>query len=543
MKNLITAFRKIVLSSITFLLISCLYSQSSMETITRIEIPPGEGFMTSLDGEAGDLNGDGVQDIVFGRTDSSHQDCRNLIYIYHSIPDSTSTPDQIITSYFPEYSATGELLSYAGDLNGDGYDDLVVCVPWYGPDTEGAVAIYWGGPVLSPNPDMLLVGSSYESGWPRHFGLKVKINCDVNGDGYNDLLVYNDGPEMDNYGNIFGFYGGPNFDDILDFHIRGTNASEYLGRGFATGDLNGDGFDELILYRYLNYTNGYMFADIYLSVYQIGNVPSPVMVYNTWLENIPTDNGQIMYLSIDANGDLNGDNFDDIIFTSVSDPNPSSTIHIFYGCPDLANLSETQIPFHNNTGFYIYYYCDSNHDQYSDICGLTYQNSYPDWTIQVFEQSSQIFDINPEYFYNYEGTGEMLRPLYSLNDYNHDGYIEHVVASNSMSQTFSDYLKVVTNHYVANQDETIPHPDLSVTCYPNPFSDKVTFKFGDSQCSNSIRIYNVKGQLIKEIQSIEKSEVVWDGKDEKGKSVSAGVYFTRLISDGKSLTTKMLMLK
>jgi len=96
---------------------------------------------------------------------------------------------------------------------------------------------------------------------------------------------------------------------------------------------------------------------------------------------------------------------------------------------------------------------------------------------------------------------------------------------------------------------------VTITCFPNPFSTSVTISFNittrllsDTPRQAEINIYNVKGQLIRSLpiaSSLSRFlEVTWDGKNESGKEVSTGVYFYKLATDGKTIATrKCLLLK
>lgn len=81
--------------------------------------------------------------------------------------------------------------------------------------------------------------------------------------------------------------------------------------------------------------------------------------------------------------------------------------------------------------------------------------------------------------------------------------------------------------------------------YPNPFSTSTTISFslspnykGDAQ----IKIYNIKGQRIRELKIESNEEVVWNGKDESGKAVSSGIYFYRLEVGDKIIDTKKCLI-
>jgi len=104
-----------------------------------------------------------------------------------------------------------------------------------------------------------------------------------------------------------------------------------------------------------------------------------------------------------------------------------------------------------------------------------------------------------------------------------------------------------------NPKSKIQNPKLEV--YPNPFRDKTVIEFRssgvqefNSQLYNSstpqVNIYDVSGRLVKRfaIHDLRFTNVIWDGKDEHGKEVMSGVYFTRLIGKDKILGEKKVVL-
>ncbi|MDD2230296.1 MAG: FlgD immunoglobulin-like domain containing protein [Candidatus Cloacimonetes bacterium] len=85
--------------------------------------------------------------------------------------------------------------------------------------------------------------------------------------------------------------------------------------------------------------------------------------------------------------------------------------------------------------------------------------------------------------------------------------------------------------------------------YPNPFNPSTTIGFTLPHAGNtSLEIFNLKGQLVKELYSntdlaLGEHSSVWDGKDNNGNPVSSGIYYYRLSFAGKSVNRKMVMLK
>lgn len=85
--------------------------------------------------------------------------------------------------------------------------------------------------------------------------------------------------------------------------------------------------------------------------------------------------------------------------------------------------------------------------------------------------------------------------------------------------------------------------------YPNPFNPQtnISFTLADKSEHTTVSVYNLKGQLVKNLVSAKlpagKHSVVWDGTDSAGKSVSSGMYLYRLQSSGIIQTRKMLLSK
>src|SRR5690349_10565470 len=83
----------------------------------------------------------------------------------------------------------GEAISNAGDVNGDGYDDLIVGNAWFynGAITQGGkVDVFYGSPTGLPDePSLTIIGEeSFDE-----FGYSVGGGGDVNGDGFDDVIV------------------------------------------------------------------------------------------------------------------------------------------------------------------------------------------------------------------------------------------------------------------------------------------------------------------------------------------------------------------
>jgi hypothetical protein len=184
----------------------------------------------------GDVNGDGHPDLL--ATDgqpSWSQDTHLHLGTGDPAAPFSSTPDHTFEDLVGDHTLTGPELQAAGDLNGDGYDDVVGCA--LGADT---LHILWG----SPDP-----GGTVESVPVADFGIsggcRVGAGGDLTGDGRPDLALGDDEASR-----IGVFPGGA--DGVAREATGWTTALSSTDRHFSfprhltiVGDINGDGLDDI----------------------------------------------------------------------------------------------------------------------------------------------------------------------------------------------------------------------------------------------------------------------------------------------------------
>ncbi|MCD4650240.1 MAG: T9SS type A sorting domain-containing protein, partial [Candidatus Cloacimonetes bacterium] len=111
-----------------------------------------------------------------------------------------------------------------------------------------------------------------------------------------------------------------------------------------------------------------------------------------------------------------------------------------------------------------------------------------------------------------------------------------------------DNIYRVTNISVSNDNNKIPVLGLSLINYPNPFNPETTISYNLAELSSvSLKIYNIKGQLVRELvnenQQTGSFEILWNGTDSKGEAVGSGVYLYKLETDNQVQTGKAVLLK
>jgi len=92
-------------------------------------------------------------------------------------------------------------------------------------------------------------------------------------------------------------------------------------------------------------------------------------------------------------------------------------------------------------------------------------------------------------------------------------------------------------------------PALLLGNYPNPFNPATTISFSlPTSQKVSLEIYNNRGQLLRRIYHDAfllqgKHDIVWDGRDEKGRAAGSGIYLCKLVQGSKQSVRKMLLSK
>jgi hypothetical protein len=267
-----------------------------------------DGFGSDAAG-AGDVNGDGYDDVVVGATgNDTGGTSAGAAYVFYGGPAPDAVAD--LTLYGgASADVLGTSVDGAGDVNGDGYADVVVgsIGSDAGGSNAGRVYVHFGGPSLDTLADLVLTG---ESGGDN-FGMEVAGVGDFDGDGFDDILVgahLNDASGTSS-GSAYLYLGGPVADDTPDLVLRGLVASENFGFSVgAAGDVNGDGFSDLTVGAY---NNDQAFSDAGRAVLVLGGPGADASPDGTFRGGAAS---WFLGYSVSGAGDVNGDGFDDLIF-------------------------------------------------------------------------------------------------------------------------------------------------------------------------------------------------------------------------------------
>ena len=352
------------------------YSLSGTDAaLFTIDATTGEvSFIEAPDFEApGDDGGDNVYDITVTASDGTNSTDHNVAITVTDINElvplsSLDGSNGFTLTGIDRNDYSGLSVSSAGDVNGDGYDDLVIGAWGADPNGSGSGETYivYGG-ASAPGTGGVLdlsdldgsngfilngIDAGDQSGW------SVSSAGDVNGDGYDDLIIgaWGASPNGDNEaGEIYIVYGGasaPGTNGALDlsdldgsngFTLTGIDAGDRSGRSVsAAGDVNGDGYDDLIIGAHYADPNGDIWAGETYIVYGGASAPGTDGVLD--LSMLDGSNGFILNgidrndysgRSVSSAGDVNGDGYDDLIIGAFrADPNgnfAAGETYVIYG--------------------------------------------------------------------------------------------------------------------------------------------------------------------------------------------------------------------
>jgi hypothetical protein len=289
---------------------------------------------------AGDVNSDGYDDVVVGAAKYQLQVYKEgAAFVFYGSPQGLSAiPDWVVGSGFSG-TRFGHAVSGAGDLNCDGYDDVVIGAPEHKNEAQtfkvGAVFVYYGGQYgLNHTPNWSYSSDVKDS----QFGYAVGSAGDLNGDGCDDLIVgsrwYSNG--QSNEGALYVFHGSPSGLDLTHtWKVEGEQASTLLGSAVGTaGDVNGDGYDDILAgapgYESSQSEEGRVYV-YHGSAAGLGDIAD-------W-----TLDGEQMSAALGSAvgtaGDVNGDGYDDIVIGATHFDNlvgqvDEGTAMIYYGSAD-----------------------------------------------------------------------------------------------------------------------------------------------------------------------------------------------------------------
>jgi len=283
-------------------------------TLTNGSTTDGHGYTL---GSAGDINGDGFDDVVVGAPFDSNE----VLVYFGSASGVSATPDQTLSSPLSGTADDdwGWSVSGAGDVNGDGFNDVIVGAPKWTSSTGSAVVLHGSASGLSSS-GTILTGSSVLS---AEFGIAVSSAGDVNSDGYDDVIVGE--PSAPGFGAAYVFHGSPTGvgATALSTITAGASGAELGTSVAAAGDVDNDGFDDVLVSD--------MAANTYAGEVHVHH-GSPTGVSTTATSTLSGSTSFAQFgASVDGAGDVDSDGFDDIIVGAIGNATVTCRAEVFHG--------------------------------------------------------------------------------------------------------------------------------------------------------------------------------------------------------------------
>jgi len=305
------------------------------------------GFSVST---AGDFNGDGYDDLLVAAIDADpggRSSAGETYVIFGSASDFAAIFDLTTLDGTNGFrldgidvdDKSGGDVSSAGDVNGDGYDDLLVAA--FHADAGGAsdagetYIVFGSGAGFAASLDLSSLDGT--NGFrldginaDDRAGISVSTAGDVNGDGFADLIVgarwaepdgiSNAGESYVVFGKASGFQAGLDLAGLNGtdgFRLGGVNTNDFSGWVSNAGDVNGDGFDDLLIGATGAPVPGGDAGESYVVYGKSGNWPARFDLSaldgtdGFRLDGVDVGDGSGWRVS--AAGDINGDGFGDLL--------------------------------------------------------------------------------------------------------------------------------------------------------------------------------------------------------------------------------------
>jgi hypothetical protein len=493
----------------------------------------------------GDVNGDGYNDLLVNHApfETGYGDAvfANQVELFYGGDPMDDEPD-FIYSVGDTTIGLGRWIKYLGHLDdtGDCYVAIQAMVFKSSDDPFAVweVWLYRLGENLSNEPSFRISLDYDVDWWDNEVGYSIDAGrndrpCDLNGDGYDDLITK---LHVDDVWQFMIFFGGAEFDTIPDWVVSDSLAG-YTNEYSSGCDVNSDGFDDLLMF-----TGSTNFP-----------VPVPIERYRLFLGGEPMDTIPVFEFGVDdfqgkevrygfsMLPDVNGDGYDDMGFNYYQVPRERWDVDgclLLFGsnqpdkAPDLDLEGHTN-PFSlegeivggdfNGDGFGDVIFINPLGNQLEGEFNFNFGSRWIDNDADYVVNTSDAYDLP----YLGDNTG-------AVGDYNGDG-VKDFVAQSWTARDAATVVVLAGNHdWEVNVPETESKEcELSLETNPNPFNTLTSIRYEvPSAGLVDLTIYDLGGRKVASLTSggvvsaqVGSLEWSWD---------ISGVYFAVLRSTNGS---------
>ena len=422
----------------------------------------------------------------------------------------------------------GYFVSHAGDVNGDGYDDILIGADFNdegGTDAGqtylilGRSAADWGMDYSLSNADASFIGEAEND----RAGYRASGTRDVNGDGYDDFLIGAHGNDEggEGAGQVYLILGSAAVDWGMDYSLSNVDASfigeesgDYTGTSVSgAGDVDGDGYDDFLIGAYGDVGHAYLILGSAAADWGMDHSLS-----NADASFVGEAMSDRVGWSVSDVGDMNQDGWDDFLIGAHRNDGGGTDAGKSYlilgrSATDWGmnySLSNADTSFlgeaaDDHAGWSVSGVADVNRD------------GYPDFLIGAYRNDESGADAGQAYLV-FGGCG--------LSSFE--------VGELHISQPPAKALTPLTYK-------------LSQNC-PNPFNPETTISY-DIAKTGTVRlsIYALTGQRVRTLVDADRPagahSVAWDGTDANGRPVASGVYLCCMEAGDFRAVRKMLLIR
>jgi hypothetical protein len=537
----------------------------------RLESDQAGAYYGSSVGTAGDVNGDGYADVIVGAENGTDGEAyEGLAFVYHGSASGLSMVWDWIAESDQEGAAFGAAVGTAGDVNGDGYSDVIIGAHSYTQveSDEGRVYVYHGSATgLAAVPSWTTRGA--QSG--AHYGCAVGTAGDVNGDGYSDVIIGAD--RWDGVGSAEGrayvFHGNSGGLGLFaPWTAEGGQAHTYFGSAVGTaGDVNGDGYSDVVVgapqWDHDQVDEGKV------SVFHgssTGALPAA-----DWDEEC-NQPGAYFGTAVGTAGDVNGDGFSDMLVGAVSFDNPESgegCVFVYLGnkvdgldriarmvrvddtAPiDVLGVSDSPNSFRLKALGRTAAGRDNVHiecevkpegvpfDGTGTVAGFGLDTGAPGPDGSAVPLAVLVSGLAPEGRYHWRIRLASHSPFFPWSSWLSSPY-------NAMSETD---LRMAEGPIAVDEREAPPVQSLLSATTPNPFAraTEIAYVLPDKDRVR-LAVFDTSGRrvasLIDALQEAGPHRVVWKGEGDGGEALPAGVYLVRLTAGDRIESAKIVRVR